>query len=1134
MAKKVYRGTLKPEHQTGKGRVWPLSFSESSDISSIYSSTPNMGGANFETGASVGEYYLSIQKPLELGSGEGDMLLSELLADLEFTNRDPKVEGITDEEIQKVFNYLINRQTGKVKAGRFKYEIDDYEGDYEAELSFLSPRSDLHEMRDMIEYGSGYDEIMGIAEDLRVDTFALADTPTVMRVAKRLGYDGFVHRDQFAGVEAGRPLLGKHDIEGIEYNLSGFRDGGYEDQHLTWRPFSADQVRSVTGRRHAKDMGGGSRKGRTKKVLKEQDIVMELKLSELGLMDRLNRGFADKYLPIKKLQEELLKINPELPPDQMVETIVRLMAGKIARRSELIENLYEKPIIALAREHGLDYDELNLYIYAKHVKEGNEWLEEQAKQTERHLEAAEMAKLNGDKLEQKKQEKLAKAIGVKPGATVGMDTEIALGEVREYEKANPVALEIAKLVQKMNVESREGMVRDGLISQETADMWAGLFDWYVPTKTAQDGKSDFARSVGLSVPGADVMRRRGRTTIPDNVISMSLNQAQHMARRGETNQVGRALYKVLDQNGLIASKEEWSERHTQDGLTEEELVLKFDGVDHVIVLTDKDLADAMKHLNQAQMGKITTQIVKAMRMWSSLITQFSPGFMATNMPRDIQAALVTSLDVDQEGLQMRIAKNVRGAAAASWRVERGKPRKNEMDDWVIEFRDEGGMTGWSYNHGFAETDKDIQQRIQAGKPGQFVRGMFEYLGDINSALEGATRVSVYKALREGGMSKPEAAKYAREVTVDFNRGGEHSRTMNTAFLFFNAGVQGNLRFARAVASSSKVQAMVMGMIFGGGLQDEWLRNSAPKDKFGNNTYDQIPDYVKDHNWIIWNPFTESYLKIPMPYAYNLPLVIGRRMNAVRRDAMTEGEAFGAIFKAGLETFSPWQGANLYQAFTPSLLRPISEAAMNENFAGIPISRTKYPGQSTADSHSGRESTMAPWKMVAQAMNAVSGGDEWDSGWLDFSPESYAHVAEQFVGGFGKFIVRTGKATANIAQGRDVRMNDMPVVRRYFGERTPFGASATFYDIRDELSQSKKRITDLEERGEKKLAREWKRHDRALLSLDARWKATNKTVRKLRQERDNVDGYDKKKSLTDRIDRAMARFKREADKRILTP
>lgn len=245
----VYRGTQRREIKGARtGQSWAFSL----PVAVIWSAVPGdpwahskeVRRAHFISTSTIHIGQADVRNALNLGGIYTS--LAEVLRKLEWGSP----EGITDEEVLRVFNYMHNRLIGKAKGGEFVYQVLDEYGDprdeSEIPLSFLMPMTLISEARD--EWDAAYDraEAMELAARVVADTFIFADAPRVQMAAKRLGYDALTYHDVFQGGEsAAEELLGRdvEDLEGIEqdYDL----EDNWVPIHDTLRPLGDDVITDV-------------------------------------------------------------------------------------------------------------------------------------------------------------------------------------------------------------------------------------------------------------------------------------------------------------------------------------------------------------------------------------------------------------------------------------------------------------------------------------------------------------------------------------------------------------------------------------------------------------------------------------------------------------------------------------------------------------------------------------------------------------------------------------------------------------------------------------------------------------------------------------------------------------------------
>lgn len=133
----------------------------------------------------------------------------------------------------------------------------------------------------------------------------------------------------------------------------------------------------------------------------------------------------------------------------------------------------------------------------------------------------------------------------------------------------------------------------------------------------------------------------------------------------------------------------------------------------------------------------------------------------------------------------------------------------------------------------------------------------EYLRAFSEMAETATRLGEFKRARDKGKSIGEAGLDAKDVTLDFSRGGTTVRKMNKASAFFNAVMQGQDRLVRAFwedpigfnIKASLYITMPSVMLWTMNHDQEW--------------YKELPEWQKNTCWVfkkgnvIW--------RIPKPF-----------------------------------------------------------------------------------------------------------------------------------------------------------------------------------------------------------------------------------------------------------------------------
>ena len=838
----------------------------------------------------------------------------------------------------------------------------------------------------------------------------------------------------------------------------------------------------------------------------EMTFIETFDIEDLTNMDRAARALVNKFHVLNKT-EALAG----------TASAAARLPGKRQARVEDLDSKEWRPVIDYLRKHGMGKkgskgrERFENFLMYLHVPESNRALEARDDVDDGAVFWLETAEA----------EKRMAAMGV----------EWKNGKPVAVTPSGKVLLDGARLVQKMNRATRQRLLDYELIDQEFFDYMEGTYEWYVPGRTAeaQSSLSEVPRSSGLSTPGKDVIGRKGRTSRPDSPLAFSQMQAVASILRGEGNVVGLEFLRDTLELQLAQTERALEEGETfdpTDSRNSHRFVVKVKGKDTIIRVQNEDLARAMKNLGVVQTTGLLRYARMVTRSVSQLITGKNPVFWPTNFARDIQAAIINVMDQEQAGqVTKKMASRVFPLIRGVYKYQYGTLPDGPMKDMIERFRAAGGLTGWAYNAPFAQTLKQIDKDLGRGRMGGAFDSALALVENTNTAFELATRVATFEGLVSTGMTDADAARYAREVTVDFNATGERTQNLNAIYMFFNASLQGTVRFKRAM-SSKRVLRAAGGLIAMSAVWDVVMRALSPDDEDGKKVWDNIPEWKKDHNLILMLPGMDGrHITIPLPYAYNVLWTAGRRASEMQAGVTSKGEAAVGMMKSAAEAFSPIQGANLLQTVTPSIVRPFVEIAQNENFAGYNIRRDRFPGDLTPDSHLTKSNTawMSAW--IAKGLNRATGGNEMDPGLIDWNPDNLEHAVMFFFGGVGKLLERTEKTIEAGIEGRTPEANDVPLLRRWWGVPTAYGTNDDYYELRDIVRRARKRVDLHRKRGAHERAAALRVDLADTLKWERRIKATEKRLKALRDKREKTEDPAELEQIKEDSNRVRARFMR---------
>ena len=244
----------------------------------------------------------------------------------------------------------------------------------------------------------------------------------------------------------------------------------------------------------------------------------------------------------------------------------------------------------------------------------------------------------------------------------------------------------------------------------------------------------------------------------------------------------------------------------------------------------------------------------------SAATGINPGFIVTNVPRDIGLIYQTTEEYSKHLPVMlaEIAGDMKTVAKDAF-TKKGK---------YIDYIKEGGGMDFLTSQGRVSDNK--LSKLQ------------DVLGWLNEFSETTTRLALRERAIKNGKSAEEATWIARNY-LDFSKGGTTAKTVDSFIPYFNAGIQATRGMGRAARNNPKLFAYKMANVMGlsGGL---YLANKAVNPE----ALDAIPDRVKESNFIITTPAYDVNEKGEKQHFYmKIAKDQGQRVFSSMMDAMLE-------------------------------------------------------------------------------------------------------------------------------------------------------------------------------------------------------------------------------------------------------
>lgn len=840
-------------------------------------------------------------------------------------------------------------------------------------------------------------------------------------------------------------------------------------------------------------------------VISESGVAAEEAAVEMGDMttiDRARRQLEDRFLRLKQFQQTLedkgYNISPELDVYGSVMLQTSAASNKVNKAIERVVRArpkQKKAILQDLSDSGVEMSDFSRYLWAKHSAERNKKVRERNNATidqkvkslndvKENLDPDSYSTVNGynkavDRINKKISDLEVKRI---------TDKEISHLEdksnkfISDIEGANPEVAALADRVQSDLIKPRlDMMIESGLIDQAEYDRLSE-YDNYVPYDKNKDvlpeSNAAYPEGTTVNVSGREVF---GATNLMDidqssnrvNPLVQGLFNLRNTAMRGEKNKTIQSLRDLAESapSGVInIVSPKYNVEYNENGELQyvyrdskytpspsnNYIEYRDNGKPVLLEINDPDLLRAFRGTGVRRGIKVLDRMNSYFR---AIYTTKNPAFIVPNFIRDIQTAGINITVEDKKGIRRKLLKSVPGAMRGVYDYHRGLD--TEWTSVVEEFKEIGGDIGWmnlnDIDTEVARIEKYFKRFNSTKKTDQLLNAfdsVGSYLESLGSVAELSTRVATYKAAIDSGVSKKDAAKLAKNVTVNFEKKGEGSSMLNSMYLFANASIQGNVNIIRAVGKSKKARAMVA-TLYAAGFSLSYLNSLISPEE-----WELVPDAEKERNLIIMKP-GGGYVKMPLPYGFNAFKFAGDLSYDVYSKDKKPFEASLELFKSGFSTFSPI-GSSWTSAIPTAPLKTVTEMATNRNWAGAPIKPETGPfAKEVPESEKYFQSVTKPSKWASKSINEITGGNKLKQGEVSISPEYFDHVFELATGGVGKFFKNLYTTGESAVKGEHVDKNSIPIFRRFAGSVKDRDVLSVVYDMsknsfRKEYSDAQKK------------------------------------------------------------------------------
>lgn len=845
------------------------------------------------------------------------------------------------------------------------------------------------------------------------------------------------------------------------------------------------------------------------------------KLFGVSVFD-LRRTLQDKNLSIKELIEQVGEAGGQIDDLNDTYMLEQLYHGKVFEEIKEREDRLQVPLLEALKDA---YDspekvtptDFEDYLYARHAPERNAFL---------RTRGAPSPNPSG-------------MSDAEAGAT--LDKFALTGKLPTLERLAALADNIAKDTTRTRVEG-------GLISPEAAA--ASPYQYYVPLRglaeedldPGEDTPQTRARSgKGFSVGGREDRAVTGRSKKAGDLLGHLFLQNTEAVIRAQKNEVALSFMRLMQDNpdagigqilktaptrrvvganGMIMEAGDPTYRQQPDIVT-----AKWKGKEIIARVADPDVARAIKSDYVTSSNWLVNALGRMNRYLAMVNTSLNPEFLISNLARDLQTAGILSQQYDIKGLTGSVIKNAPAAMAGIREVLRAGTANSDWAQTFVEMQEAGGTTEFLGIHDLESKIRQIRNSVtrtglaptlrQAAEYGKNVLG---FINDYNKIAENAFRLSAYRAARDAGVSIPKAAYLAKNLTINFNKGGEQKSLANSLYLFYNASTQGTFVLLNGL-KSKRVQRIVGGVVVAGIMQDIINRAlSGDDDDNGVTDYDDIPDYVLQTNFVMMDPLGivprtknggQGYFAFPMPYGFNAFWNLGRNMSAGVSGSPVHNPGKSAMngLMGFLDAFNPLGGVqSVWNFIAPTFADPLVDVITNKDFAGNDIvpERPSF-GLPVPDSQKYWSNTNEVPKYIAEQLNSLTGGNEVRKGAVDWSPEVLQYVFDYATGAAGKFATRAARFGAetvpSLLQGdfENIEVGDIPFARRVVGSVNSRANTERYYAVAEEVETVAAELKMFSESGRTEEARRVFQANPAEVQMIGAFEKANKALSAMRKQ-----------------------------------
>ena len=541
-----------------------------------------------------------------------------------------------------------------------------------------------------------------------------------------------------------------------------------------------------------------------------------------------------------------------------------------------------------------------------------------------------------------------------------MTSDMSEKVVNEYETKYPEFESWADDIYEYNNANLEMLVKYGVLSKDSMEYYNKKYPHYVPTireQTKTKTQMDFLLGKKASVNNPVKKAKGGNGNIIPLKDAMALRTMQTV-NSALRNNFGLELLNSIE-------TEQIRNQENIDNIVEEinsdDLLIKssetspatltvFDKGEKVTFEISDEIYEALKPSNI----KTFKFLNKLNNIRRGLLTEYNPTFMITNPLKDIQDGSINSKH------PKLFIKNLPEAIMQI---------KNNGQYKQLYIANGGSYeTYFNYNTGTNIVPSKLDKITPLKK-----------ISEINEVIEMAPRLAEFISSIEAGDSIETAMYNASEITTNFKRGGDITKTLDrNGVTFLNAGVQGAVKQVRNVQEArvesikgitklavrwtiaGLTPALLMGMLWG-----------------DDDEYEELSDYIKNNYYIIGKYGNGEFIKIPKGRVVSVLQKFFQNLIDGANGKKIDLEGLADLIENNLLPSDPNES---------SLIAPIKQAINNETWYGGDLVPTRLQNLPNAEQYDETTDSISIW--LGKKLN--------------ISPYKINYVLDQYAGAIGDY------------------------------------------------------------------------------------------------------------------------------------